>query len=293
RRRPHPAVPRRPRPRPRPAAVRHRPHSARDGPAHSPAQPARHRRRPPRLRNGRPHARPRVYHLCTDCVAHQCAARPHAPAVHHAYHRASRPAVKQPQDRKSDENRTMNWQDAIPSVATAHAVPAVEPAMDSDQFAAFYQRSSRPLWAYLARASADPTLADDLTQESYVRFLSAGYSVDGEVAARMLLFRIASNLLRDHWRRHRAIPIEDLPEHSSAANPPAPDTSAQTEARLTLLPALAKLRPRDRQILWLAHAENYSHREIAEITGLAAPGIRLLLFRARRQMARLLKKETA
>ena len=187
----------------------------------------------------------------------------------------------------------MNWEDVIPNIATAQAASAVEPAMDSDQFAAFYQRSSRPLWAYLARASGDPALADDLMQESYVRFLTATSPPDGEVAARMYLFRIASNLLRDHWRRHRAISIEDLPEHSAAANPPAPDTSAQTEARLTLLPALAKLRPRDRQILWLAHAENYSHREIAEITGLAAPGIRLLLFRARRQMAHLLQKEGA
>ncbi len=187
----------------------------------------------------------------------------------------------------------MNWQDAIPSVATAPAVPAVEPAMDSDQFAAFYQRSSRPLWAYLARASGNPALADDLMQESYVRFLSAGYAVDGEVAARMILFRIASNLLRDHWRRPHTTPIDDLPPSHPAANSPAPDTSAQTDARLTLSPALAQLRPRDRQLLWLAHAENYTHREIAQITGLASPSIRLLLFRARRQMAQILQKEGA
>jgi RNA polymerase sigma-70 factor (ECF subfamily) len=187
----------------------------------------------------------------------------------------------------------MNWQEAIPSVATAPAVPAVDKAMDTghmdtDQFAAFYGRSARPLWAYLARASGDCALADDLMQESYVRFLSAGYSVDGEVAARMVLFRIASNLLRDHWRRPRTLPIEDLPTVNSAAR----ETSAQTDARLTLSPALAKLRPRDRQLLWLAHAENYSHREIAQITGLAATSIRLLLFRAR-QMAHLLQKEGA
>jgi RNA polymerase sigma-70 factor (ECF subfamily) len=183
----------------------------------------------------------------------------------------------------------MNWQDAIPSVATVPAVPAVEPAMDSDQFAAFYQRSARPLWAYLTRASGDPALADDLMQESYVRFLSAGYAVDGEVAARMILFRIASNLLRDHWRRPRTTPIDDLPPAHAAAR----ETSAQTDARLTLSPALAKLRPRDRQLLWLAHAENYSHREIAQITGLASTSVRLLLFRARRQMAQLLHKEGA
>jgi RNA polymerase sigma-70 factor (ECF subfamily) len=200
--------------------------------------------------------------------------------------------VNESQDRKDRENiedRRMNWEDVIPSIANANAAPAVEPAMDSDQFAAFYQRSSRPLWAYLARASGDAALADDLMQESYVRFLCASSPCDGEVASRRYLFRIASNLLRDHWRRPRTLPIEELPEHCSAAR----DTSAQTDSRLTLDPALAKLRPRDRQLLWLAHAENYSHREIAEITGLAVTSIRLLLFRARREMAHLLQKEVA
>jgi RNA polymerase sigma-70 factor (ECF subfamily) len=183
----------------------------------------------------------------------------------------------------------MNWEDAIPSIAIAQAARVTEPAMDSDQFAAFYERSAKPLWAYLARASGNATLADDLMQESYVRFLCAGFPGDGEVASRRYLFRIASNLLHDYWRRPRALPIDELPDDCCTAR----DASGQTEARLMLSPALAKLRPRDRQLLWLAHAENYSHREIAEITGLASPSIRLILFRARRQMARLLGKEGA
>ena len=181
----------------------------------------------------------------------------------------------------------MNWEAIIPAIATAQAAPAVEPAMDGDRFAAFYERSARPLWAYLARASGDPALADDLMQESFIRFLGADAPQDGEVASRRYLFRIASNLLHDYWRRPRTLPLDELPPECSAAR----DTSAQTDSRLTLSPALAKLRPRDRQLLWLAHAENYSHREIAEITGLKATSIRLLLFRARREMAHLLTKE--
>ena len=55
-------------------------------------------------------------------------------------------------------------------------------------------------------------------------------------------------------------------------------------------PALKRMRPRERQLLWLAYAEGYSHREIAEITGLASASIRLLLFRARRKVARLLRE---
>ena len=160
-------------------------------------------------------------------------------------------------------------------------------AMDNETFAGFYKRSARPLWAYLARVSGDQALADDLAQESYVRFLCADHPTDGEVAARRYLFRIATNLLRDHWRRPRSASIEEVPEENFAVIP----NSAQSDSQALLGPALAQLRPRDRQILWLAYAEGYTHREIAEITGLASASIRLLLFRARGKAARLLREQ--
>ncbi len=107
--------------------------------------------------------------------------------------------------------------------------------------------------------------------------------MDGEVAARRYLFRIATNLLRDHWRRPQSPSIDELPEELFAAAPVA----AQGDSEAMLGRALAQMRPRDRQILWLAHAEGYTHHEIAQITGLASASIRLLLFRARRKIARL------
>jgi RNA polymerase sigma-70 factor, ECF subfamily len=166
-------------------------------------------------------------------------------------------------------------------------VQASEPAMNSERFAAFYKRSARPLWAYLARVSGDPSLADDLMQESYVRFLCASSPSDGEVESRRYLFRIASNLLHDHWRRPGTTSIDDLPENLFVAA----DTSGQMDSWALLAPAMARMRPRERQLLWLAHAENYSHSEIAQITGLATPSIRLLLFRARRKIARILQRQ--
>jgi RNA polymerase sigma-70 factor (ECF subfamily) len=163
--------------------------------------------------------------------------------------------------------------------------------MDSDAFAGFYERSARPLWAYLARVSGDAALADDLMQESYVRYLCASRPVsnlaEGEMASRRYLFRIATNLLRDHWRKPRAASIEEIPEEFLATS----NSSAQADSQAMLGPALALMRPRDRQLLWLAHAEGYSHKEIAEVTGLAAASIRLLLFRARRKIARLLREQ--
>jgi RNA polymerase sigma-70 factor, ECF subfamily len=186
----------------------------------------------------------------------------------------------------------MRWESAIPQVLAGDAAQAARESMDgasgsmnSEAFAAFYERSARSLWAYLARVSGDPALADDLMQESYLRFLCAAHPEDGEVAARRYLFRIATNLMRDHWRKQRTTPIEDVPEERFATA----DNAAHSDSQMMLGPALAQLRPRDRQLLWLAYAEGYSHHEIAEVTGLMSASIRLLLFRARRKAARLLR----
>src|SRR5579872_2658801 len=134
----------------------------------------------------------------------------------------------------------VTWEDAIPNVLPGDAVGlGLAPAstsMDSERFAAFYERSARPLWAYLARVSGDPALADDLLQESFIRFLAADAprtDVDGEVAARRYLFRIATNLLRDHWRRPKAQAIEDVPEEHFSA----PDETSQSDTRAILGPA--------------------------------------------------------
>src|SRR5271166_2443446 len=124
----------------------------------------------------------------------------------------------------------MSLESALPSLLAgeafrAAAIPAELPPdtlMGNEAFAGFYSRSARPLWAYLARVSADPALADDLMQESFVRFLCAARPelslAEGEVAARRYLFRIATNLLRDHWRRPVSASIEEIPEELFAAS---------------------------------------------------------------------------
>jgi len=190
--------------------------------------------------------------------------------------------------------RSMSWEFTLPGAFAGGALDAAgarasDAPMDNEVFAAFYERSARPLWAYLVRVSGDAALAEDLMQESFVRFLCAAgapsLAADGEAAARLYLFRIATNLMRDHWRRPRAASIEEIPEEFFAAGA----NTEQSESQILLGPALRQMKPRERQLLWLAHAEGYSHREIAAVTGLASTSIRLLLFRARRKIAALLR----
>ena len=53
---------------------------------------------------------------------------------------------------------------------------------------------------------------------------------------------------------------------------------------------MARLKPRERDLLWLAYAQGSSHKEIAETLGLKTASIKLLLFRARRRLAGMLRE---
>jgi RNA polymerase sigma-70 factor (ECF subfamily) len=74
---------------------------------------------------------------------------------------------------------------------------------------------------------------------------------------------------------------------------PAPDGHATVERRADVRRAMGLLKPRERAMLWLAYAQGSSHSEIAEVLGVKAGSIKLLLFRARRKLAGLLQREVA
>lgn len=160
-------------------------------------------------------------------------------------------------------------------------------AMDEDAFKAIYDRTSRPLWAYLQRVSGRADVADDLLQEAYCRFFVRNPHGLDEAQTRSYLFRITTNLLHDRWRsgREDEQAIEDEPGPEAAA------ALCDEAARIDVQRAMRQMKPRERQLLWLAYVEGMSHAEIAAATGLSSLSIRLLLFRARRRAASMLLPE--
>ncbi|HEY7055214.1 MAG TPA: sigma-70 family RNA polymerase sigma factor [Vicinamibacterales bacterium] len=161
-------------------------------------------------------------------------------------------------------------------------------AMDEDAFRAFYERTAAGLWGYLSRISGDRQLADDLLQEAYYRLLRAGNRFESEAHRRNYLYRIATNLVRDGRRQRHPVRDEGVQLASLAADDRAP---AQAERVADVRSAMRKLKPRERALLWLAYAQGSSHVEIAEVLGLRTASVKLLLFRARRRMAALLRGE--
>ena len=155
------------------------------------------------------------------------------------------------------------------------------PNVNREAFGVFYGRTNRSLWAYLLRISGRRDVADDLLQESYCRFLAAKLPEMDAAASKNYLFKIATNLLRDRWRRGELSEPASSKEQSCVEDP---------EARTDVRRAFEQLKPRERQLLWLAHVEGFDHKEIARLTGLRAASVRVLLFRARRELASALRK---
>ena len=159
--------------------------------------------------------------------------------------------------------------------------------MDEEAFRGFYNRTAGRVWAYLARTT-DAHTADDLLQEAYYRLLRTTVAFESEDHRRNYLFRIATNLVRDKYRRRRP-DHNQLPENSEANIPAAGDLAQQTQQRTDLQRAMEQLTQRERELVWLAYGQGSSHQEIAGVLGLKTGSIKPLLFRARRKLARILR----
>lgn len=160
------------------------------------------------------------------------------------------------------------------------------PPMNESEFENFYHEHSRPLWAYVRRVADSAEIADDVTQESFLKFLGATLRTDENKKA--YLYRIATNLTYDYFRRRqREIKRQttfDAPFYKEPVYEPFAADSGLTAV-------FDKLNMQERSLLWLAYVEGHPHTEIAAMLGLKSLSVRVLLFRARRKLAKLLDAE--
>jgi len=159
--------------------------------------------------------------------------------------------------------------------------------MDEDAFRAFYERTARGVWVYLARITGDRTLADDLLQEAFYRFLRANATHESESHRRNSLYRIATNLARDA-RRKSLTRGDSMQAESDIERVPSSDQPGAAERSADLTRAMSRLKPRERAMLWLAYGEGAPHSEIAAVLGVSSGSLKTMLFRARRKLSALL-----
>jgi RNA polymerase sigma-70 factor (ECF subfamily) len=156
--------------------------------------------------------------------------------------------------------------------------------MTEPEFRAFHALTARPLKAYLTRMTGNAALAEDLLQESYYRLLRAELPALDEPQRKNYLYRIATNLARDHFRasKFQAEPLNDREKGAQ--------TTDASQLSVDVQRVLNEIKPNERELVWLAYVEGASHREIASVTGLKEASVRPLLFRVRQKLAALLRE---
>lgn len=163
----------------------------------------------------------------------------------------------------------------------ARTVP--EHVMTEEEFELFYRRNSRPFWGYISRVTGDATLADDIFQRAFFQFLRSPHDTTEDARLRGLLYRIGSNLIIDHWRQKKRERGLFVPDDPGSVEPGDPTIRWDFER------AFEEMNPRERAMLWLAHVEGAEHKDIATALGLREKSVKVLLHRARKKLAGILR----
>jgi RNA polymerase sigma-70 factor, ECF subfamily len=150
------------------------------------------------------------------------------------------------------------------------------------------------LYRYLYRLCGESHLAEDLAQDAVVRAMRALDQLDSPAALRVWLFRIGSNVWRDHCRRSNLKKLyeEEVRDQSIqlplAANDPEPiDIIDQREQVQWTDQAMMQLPERQRMVLTLVVCEELSQREIAEVLDISPDAVKANLSVARSSMRKM------
>ena len=148
-----------------------------------------------------------------------------------------------------------------------------------EDVAAFVDEEYKPIWRLVYWELHDAELANDLTQETFARFLGWVRRNPGRPYHRGLLIRMAVNLCRDHRRSRRSAPAPADPalEQSGPAS--------ELETRWDIDRAIAELDEHSREVLILHYLLDLSVDEMARILTARPGAVRTRLTRAKARLA--------
>ncbi|MCP3674804.1 MAG: RNA polymerase sigma factor [Gammaproteobacteria bacterium] len=150
---------------------------------------------------------------------------------------------------------------------------------DLQAFEQLYRIHSGRVFALCLRLSANRALAEELSQEAFVRAWQKIRMFRGESSFSSWLYRLTTNVVLSSLRKKQIVQvnIDDVPEQSSLT-----EKQLDTGEILDMEQAIMKLPDGARKMFVLHDIEGYQHNEIAEMTGLAIGTSKTQLHRARK-----------
>ena len=131
------------------------------------------------------------------------------------------------------------------------------------------------VYGYLVRRTRDPSLAEELAQETFAKATRAFLGWRGGSPTAWLLAIARTTLIDDVRRSGRLLPLDaDLPSLTGDA-----------ELTVDVQRALAALPPQQERLLRLVYFDGFDHAEVAAMTGTTAGAVKTAIYRARNAFA--------
>lgn len=164
------------------------------------------------------------------------------------------------------------------------------------------RRYERPIFSLILRMVRDRQLAEDLSQETFIKALNAIASYRPEFKFSSWIFKIANNAAIDQLRRREVdtLSIDGAPNATSADDIEATALQvgdkgetplAELEARelgTHIERAISRLRPEYRSCIMLRHVEGLAYEEIAQLLDLPLGTVKTYIHRARHELRDML-----
>ncbi len=149
-----------------------------------------------------------------------------------------------------------------------------------------YRQNAKIVYRFLYSRCREEQLAEDLTQETFLKAYRSLERFDGSCKISTWLCQIAKHLLYQYWEKQGKQDFEELPE----TLPADADTERQVLKRVELLEVLKELQELSgemREVVYLRVLSDLSYKEIGEIMGKSENWARVTFYRAKEA---LLKK---
>jgi len=169
-------------------------------------------------------------------------------------------------------------------------------------FEMIIRKYQQPLLNYIGRMVGERELALDFTQDVFLRAYACLPSYRPQFKLSTWLFKIASNLVIDFWRKKKIPtlsldqPIEEDGDGFCLQIPDDKPSVAKTfelgELRARIDRALARLPAALRELFVWRHVNGLSYEEMAEIKGLPVGTVKNKVFQAKELIRRHLEEET-
>jgi RNA polymerase sigma-70 factor, ECF subfamily len=180
-------------------------------------------------------------------------------------------------------------------MATSRAVEFIS----HENFDEIIRHHQRRVYRVIYLLVRDADVADNLTQDCFLRAYEKRASFRGECPIDSWLLRIAVNLVRDHAKNRRASfwrklagldEVQTNEREPHAAEPSAERALLAHEELKAVQDALSSLSQQQREVFLLRFGEEMALAEIANVLGLQIGSVKAQLFRATSKLKELLKE---